>query len=457
MEYLNKIFEIDCDLYIKNSIINLLHEVSTKKDYKNEIPMNLLISISKEIVKLTICSSGNYTVIDEPTLFFNQESALLTNENKINILICILYNFLITKRNNISNKIDVSIFNNICFLFNNQKLNKKNKEKIIKILKDNEKELKGNIRNIFEMVDSTKKLEESSSDNVKISSMADIEEKIKDGYELNINTANTLSNIIKDNRNNNEIINQAISLINTNVTNNQKIDISLSENLVNMFFHENIVLDKNVFDNLVICLMNIVKNCKLDEQLRNNLYNNLLDFNKNKVLNKIELIVISLKIFTQKHYSENKKQILKCLSLLANESITKSNTQFKDIEEIILNSFNNLNLEKEIFNALFELLYKNIDLLDCISLCLVNSLKNKKKDEINILIKSNLKKFHNLILDNNINTNMIDILCKASFDIFFDFEILKAFDFFTKRIKDLKKENCIENLLSLISENRIKI
>ena len=237
MEYLNKIFEIDCDLYIKNSIINLLHEVSTKKDYKNEIPMNLLISISKEIVKLTICSSGNYTVIDEPTLFFNQESALLTNENKINILICILYNFLITKRNNISNKIDVSIFNNICFLFNNQKLNKKNKEKIIKILKDNEKELKGNIRNIFEMVDSTKKLEESSSDNVKISSMADIEEKIKDGYELNINTANTLSNIIKDNRNNNEIINQAISLINTNVTNNQKIDISLSENLVNMFFY----------------------------------------------------------------------------------------------------------------------------------------------------------------------------------------------------------------------------
>ena len=455
--YLNKIFEIDCDLYIKNSLINLIHEVSTKKDYKNEIPMNLLINISKEIVKLTINSSDDYTDANEFTLFFNQESVLLINENKINILIDILYNFLIKRKNNISNKIDSSIFNNLCFLFNNQKLNKKNKEKIIKILKDNEEELKGDIKNIFEMVDSTKKLEENYSDNVKISSMADIEEKIKDGYELNINTANALNNIIKDNKNDKEIMNQAISLINTNVTNNQKIDISLSENLVNMLFHENIVLDKNIFDNLVICLMNIVKNCKLDEQLRNNLYNNLLDFNKNKVLNKIELIVISLKIFTQKHYSENKKQILKCLSLLANENITKSNTQFKDIEEIILNSFNNRNLEKEIFNALVELLYKNIDFLDCISLCLVNSLKNKKKDEINIIIKSNLKKFQNLIIDNYINNNMIDILCKASFDIFFDFEILKVFVFFTIKIRDLIKEDCLEDLLSLISENRIKI
>ena len=152
--------------------------------------------------------------------------------------------------------------------------------------------------------------------------------------------------LIKDKRNNNEIMNQAISLINTNVTNNQKIDISLSEKILNIFFHENIVLEKNVFDNLVICLMNIVKNCKLDEQIRNNLYNNLLDFNENKVINKLELMIISLKIFTQKHYSENKKQILKCLSLLSNESITKSIPQFKDIEEFILNSFNNLNLAK---------------------------------------------------------------------------------------------------------------
>ena len=457
LQYLNKIFEIDCDLYIKNSLINLIYEVSTKKDYKNEIPMNLLINISKEIVKLTISSSDDYTDAGESTLFFNQESALLINENKINILIDILYNFLIKRKNNISNKIDASIFNNLCFSFNNLKLNKKNKEKINKILKDNEEELKGDIKNIFKLVDITNKLEENYSDNVKISSMADIEEKIKDGYELNINTANALNNIIKDNRNNNGIMNQAISLINTNVTNNQKIDISLSENLVNMLFHENIVLDKNIFDNLVICLMNIFKNCKLDEQLRNNLYNNLLNFNKNKVLNKIELIVISLKIFTQKHYSENKKQILKCLSLLANENITKSNTQFKDIEEIILNSFNNRNLEKEIFNALVELLYKNIDLLDCISLCLVNSLKNKKKDEINIIIKSNLKKFQNLIIDNYINNNMIDILCKASFDIFFDFEILKVFVFFTIKIRDLIKEDCLEDLLSLISESRIKI
>ena len=54
MEYLNKLFEIDCDLYIKNSITNLIHEVSTKEDYKNKIPMNLLINISKEIAKLTI-------------------------------------------------------------------------------------------------------------------------------------------------------------------------------------------------------------------------------------------------------------------------------------------------------------------------------------------------------------------------------------------------------------------
>ena len=58
-------------------------------------------------------------------------------------------------------------------------------------------------------------------------------------------------------------------LFNINVINNKKIDIELSEQLVNIFLYENIKLDKKVFDNLVFCLVNVVKNCELDEQLSN--------------------------------------------------------------------------------------------------------------------------------------------------------------------------------------------
>ena len=74
-----------------------------------------------------------------------------------------------------------------------------------------------------------------------------------------------------------------------------------------MFLDENAKLDKIVFGNIVICLMNIVKNCKLDENLSNVLCNNLLNFNKKKILNIVEIIEISLKILTQKNYSYNKK------------------------------------------------------------------------------------------------------------------------------------------------------
>ena len=75
-------------------------------------------------------------------------------------------------------------------------------------------------------------------------------------------------------------MNQAISLIKTNVINNQKIDFSISEKLLNLLLDENVKLDKNVFNNLVICLMNIIKNCKLDEHLIKALHDNLLNFNE---------------------------------------------------------------------------------------------------------------------------------------------------------------------------------
>ena len=231
-----------------------------------------------------------------------------------------------------------------------------------------------------------------------------------------------------------------------------------------MFLDKNIKLDKKVFDNLVICLMNIVKNCKLEDHLRNALYNNLLKFEKNEVLNQLELIVISLKILTQKHYTFNKEQILNCLHFLANENIRRSNSLFIDIENIILNSFNNQNLDKEVFNALFQLLYKNIDLLDCISLCLLNSLENKSKKEINILINYNLKKFEYLISNNHINNEIINILCKISkesLDIFKNSKILQSFILFTLKLEELKKkefiDEYIESLLILLDKNRINI
>ena len=454
---ISRLFELECDLFIKDNLINLIYEISNKNDFKSDIPMKLLINLSKEIIKLSINLKDNSKDTDNSTFFFVKESLLMTNEKRINCIVDILFNFSEKIKNINTKKIDDSLFKNLCFYITNQTVTKNNKDKILKILEDNKDKLSSNIKNIYEILDKTKNLEESNSDKEKILSMINIENKIKEGYDLNINTSNTLYNIIDNNKNNATVLNQAISLINTDIINNKKIDFKLSEKIMNLFLDENVQLEKTIFDNLIICLINIVNNCKLEEQVANNLYNNLLNFNKNKFLNKIELLTISLKIFTQKHYSFNKEPILKCLYLLANESITKSNQFFKTIEILILNSFNNQNLEKEIFNALFELLYKNIDLLDCISLCLLNSLKNKEQEEINILINWNMKKLESLLLNDYFNINMIDILCKASFDIFSNSGILKSFVFFTLKLRDIKKDKFIEPLLIFYSCNKIKI
>ena len=127
-----------------------------------------------------------------------------------------------------------------------------------------------------------------------------------------------------------------------------------------------------------------------------------------------------------------------------------------DIEEVILNSFKVQNLEKEIFNALFNLLDKNFDLYNCISLCLLNSIKNKKEKEIDVLVKCNIKKFEKYIMNNIINFNLIEILCKASFEIYSNFGLLKNFVFFKKKLKEIKKENILA-LLDFIPYNKVKI
>ena len=456
LNHINNFLENECDLFIKDNIINLLYILSTKTDYYNKLSMKLLINLSKEILRNTNNSSDNSFNNEKYTVFLDKESIIMTNEKRITVLIGILYNFIIKKKF-YEEKVDNSIFDNLGLYIKEQKVTKKNLNKIYEILNKNKDRLKGNINDIFEMEEKRKILEESKSDNEKIDAMSDIEKKINKGYDINIYTSNILDEIITDYINNDEIMNHAISLINTNVINNKKIEFKLSEKLMSMLLDENIVLNKSVFNNLVICLMNIVKNCRLDEGLKDSLFNNLNKFKEKQILNKIELIVISLKILTQKHYFFNKKAILDCIYLLANEKMEKTNPLFKTLEEILINSFNNQNLEKDVFNALFKLLYKNIDLIECISLCLLNSLKNKKKEEINILINFNLKKFEYLLLNNHINSNMILILCEASFDIYTNSELLKNFVFFTLKINDIRKKEHIQNLLILFSNIKIKI
>jgi len=454
LESINSLLEINCDLYIKDNLIKLIYEIFRDKEYKHVIPIKLLINLSKEIIELSDPSFNN----GNSTFFINKEKDLLTDETKIDILIDILYNYLTlkTKTYNIKDKINDSIFNNLCFYIIKQKVSENNKNKIIEIFKINEKEMPYDIKNIFDMMYKSKQLEENIPNEKKNLLIKELEDKIKEGFELNINTTTSLNKVIKENKDNNIIMNQSISLININVINNKKIDNQLSEQLINIFLDENIKLDKEVFDNLVICLMNIMKNCELDEQLSNKFYNNLTNFSEKKILNKLEFLVISLKILTQKHYSFNKQSILNCLYLLANENITKSNNLFDDLEHIILNSFQEQNLEKEIFNALFNLLNKNLSLIESISFCLLNSLKNKKKNEIDNLVKYNMKKFEELIINNSINLNLIEILFKASDDIFSENEIVRNFVFFTKKLKELKQEN-INDLFNYIDTKNVKI
>ena len=454
-ENLNDIFICTSDYYIKDKILILINKIGNKEKFKNKIPINLLLNLSKELIKLAI--SKNDKEIE--TIFLEKKLELLTKEERINIIIDILFNFILKKKNYNNMKIENDIFSNLAYYMKISELSQENKNKIIKILKSSENKLKYDIQNILEIFESTAILENNdNSYKDKLLNMEILEKHTKDGYKLNKNTIITLNNLIK-NTDNEEIKNKAISLINTNVINHNEIDIKLSENLTNMFLDEKIKLNKNIFDNLVICLMNIIKNCKLDNQLSTALYNNLFKFTRNQSLNKLELAILSLKIFTQNHYSFNKEPILNCLRIVSNEGITKSNILFKELVNIIIKAFNEQNLDKEVFNTLFDLSYNNKDLLETISLCLLNSLKFKDKnfDEVNLLIKWNIKKFESLITNNNINSNIIEILLKASFDIFSNNEIVSFFILFTTILKNIRKENNIEYLITLISENKIII
>ena len=86
-------------------------------------------------------------------------------------------------------------------------------------------------------------------------------------------------------------------------------------------------------------------------------------------------------------------------------------------------------------------------------MCLLKSLKNKKQNEIDNLVKHNMKKFENFIVNNSINLNLIEILIKAKFEIFADFEIVKNFVFFTIK---LKKENSIP-LIDFINFQNVRV
>ena len=67
--------------------------------------------------------------------FLNKEQTLIKKEEKKEILIDILHNLLTKKKKNITNNIDKSIYNNLCYYINNQKVDKKIKIKLMKYLK----------------------------------------------------------------------------------------------------------------------------------------------------------------------------------------------------------------------------------------------------------------------------------------------------------------------------------
>ena len=78
-----------------------------------------------------------------------------------------------------------------------------------------------------------------------------------------------------------------------------------------------------------------------------------------------------------------------------------------DIIDII---FKETEIDNNTFTKLISIIIKNPNLLDDLSICLLNSLKFKKNKEIEAIITENLKNFETLIRNHIFNENIINII-----------------------------------------------
>jgi hypothetical protein len=251
-----------------------------------------------------------------------------------------------------------------------------------------------------------------------IKSLNCISSKVNEGFSINMHTEKTLLDLVNKNKNNEKYIEETSKVISNMAKNSMDISKEMSGYVINKIdeIKNKPQLSKKTFIELLACLVNIVDNCDIPKNSLETFQNCLKDFKNKDKKAELKLAITGLSILSRKHYSLNKGAINSCLDIIES-NILEENTQ-KELSNIIDKIFKETEIDDNTFTKLFLIMIKNKDLVEKLSLCLLNSLKFKKRKEIESIIESNFKNFEKVIINHLLNDNIINIIKKLDIDFY---------------------------------------
>ena len=387
--------------FIKNEAINIV-EISLQKKDKQTIPENLMNELSKEI-------QGN------------------KQKNVLNILNKVSENQALTKdaSNNLIKLLnDDSIYN---INDTNDSSNKENEDEkyniSYQILSKQQENLDEHQKNVFEIAKNTKNLSDNQNNNNEIiKSINNINNIVEKGYHVNKHTEKQIQKIFDTKGDNDKIIESTTNLINTMAENGVKVNSTISNKIIDKISKgENI--SKNSMKKLTASLINIISKCDVPKESINAFGSILKKYKDKKNFDEIELAITGLNILSKMHYVMNQESIDISLDIISKNEFNDKTLDV--LSETLSNIFLEADINDNTFNKLFYILNNNKKLYNNLSICLYNTLKYKKQDQIDKLIKDNLNNLENAVNEGFFNENILNILNKTSQNIISEKKILK--------------------------------
>ena len=200
------------------------------------------------------------------------------------------------------------------------------------------------------------------------------------------------------------------NLINTMAENGVKINSSLSNKIIDKISNsENISRDS--MKKLTASLVNIITKCDVPKESINAFGSILKKYKEKKNFDEIELAVTGLNILSKMHYVMNQESIDISLDIISKNEL--NDKTLNELSEALSNIFLEADINDSTFNKLFNILNNNKKLYNKLSICLCNTLKFKKQEQIDKLLKDNLDNLENAVNEGFFNENILNILKKS--------------------------------------------
>ena len=377
--------------FIKNEAIDIV-ELSFEKKPKQIIPENLMNELSKEIQV-----SKHKSVLN--ILNKVSDNQTLTKETSNNLI-------KLLNDDNINNNNDGNEKDHLNKDIDDEKYNIS-----YQILSKQQENLDEYQKNVFEIAKNTKNLSDAQNNNNEVvQSINNISNIVEKGYHVNKHTEKQIQKIFDNKGDNEEIMESTTNLINTMAKNGVKVNSNISNKIIDKISKgENI--SKDLMKKLTASLINIISKCDVPKESINAFGSILKKYKDQKNFDEIELAVTGLNILSKMHYVMNQESIDISLDIISKNELDDKTLDV--ISETLGNIFLETDISDTTFNKLFDILNNNKKLYKNLSICLYNSLKYKKQEQIDKLLSDNLDKLENAVNEGFFNEQILNILKKS--------------------------------------------